>query len=54
MAIRLIPPALMAEFRQEAAGRDRPVSRSGPVFIALVWLGCLALLGWWVYGRIVS
>src|SRR3569832_1439609 len=26
LAVRLIPPALMAEFRQRAASRDRPTS----------------------------
>jgi uncharacterized membrane protein YkvA (DUF1232 family) len=53
MAVKLIPPALMAEFRREAAGRDKPVSRTGLVFMLLVWLAGLGLLGWWIYQRVL-
>jgi uncharacterized membrane protein YkvA (DUF1232 family) len=53
MAVKLIPPALMAEFRREAAGRDKPVSRAGLVFMILVWLAGLGLLGWWIYQRVL-
>ncbi len=53
MAVKLIPPALMAEFRREAAGREKPVSRAGLVFMILVWLAGLGLLGWWIYQRVL-
>ena len=49
LALRLIPTALMAEFRQAAAGRDRPRSTAGLVLVLLVWLAgalLLALLFW--------
>ena len=38
LAVRLIPPALMDEFRRAAAAADRPVSRLAAVFIVAVWL----------------
>ena len=53
MAVKLIPPDLMAEFRREAAGREKPVSRAGLVFMILVWLAGLGLLGWWIYQRVL-
>ena len=53
MAVKLIPPAPMAGFRREAAGREKPVSRAGLVFMILVWLAGLGLLGWWIYQRVL-
>ena len=48
LVVRLIPPALMAEFRAEAALRAaRPVSRVAAAAIVLVWLVAAAFLGWW-------
>ena len=38
LAVRLIPPALMAEFRQAAASADRPVSRMAAATIVAVWI----------------
>jgi uncharacterized membrane protein YkvA (DUF1232 family) len=49
LAIRLVPPAVMAECRaraEEAAAR--PVSRAGAVFVVGVWLAAAGLVGWWV------
>ena len=44
LAVRLIPPALMDEFRATAAVREgRPASRLAAAAIVLVWL---ALAGW--------
>lgn len=41
LALRLIPPELMLEFRAKAqALTDRPTSRMGLVFILCVWLLC--------------
>lgn len=47
LAIRLVPPELMAEFRSEAASRERPVSRAGLVAILAIWLACLIFIGLW-------
>jgi uncharacterized membrane protein YkvA (DUF1232 family) len=45
LAVRMIPPPLMAEFRTEAALRaEKPVSRWGAAAVVLVWLGAAALL----------
>lgn len=47
LAIRMVPADLMAEFRAEASSRaERPVSRSGLVFILVIWLACLIFLLW--------
>ena len=49
LAIRLIPPALMEEFRAEAALRaGRPSSRGGLVFILALWAAALIFLGLWL------
>jgi uncharacterized membrane protein YkvA (DUF1232 family) len=48
LAVKLIPPPLMAEFRLEASRRQgRPVSRAGLAAVVLVWFLCALLLGWW-------
>lgn len=40
LAVRLVPPALMAEFRARAAGMARgPRSRTGLVIIVAIWIG---------------
>jgi uncharacterized membrane protein YkvA (DUF1232 family) len=50
LAIRLVPPSLMAEFRAEAAHRlSRPISRAGAAAIVLLWLAALALLALWFF-----
>jgi uncharacterized membrane protein YkvA (DUF1232 family) len=46
IAVRLVPAALMVEFREEARRRDRPGSRAGALFIVAVWILCAALLIW--------
>ena len=50
LAVRLVPPDLMAEFRAAAMGRRKPVSRAGAVVIVSIWLACTAIAGWiaWV------
>jgi uncharacterized membrane protein YkvA (DUF1232 family) len=48
LTVRLIPAALMVEFRTEAAKRERkPASRAGFVAIICIWIAALALVGWW-------
>ena len=52
LAIRLIPAALMAEFRAAAAAREgRPVSRAGQAAIIAIWLLAAAGLAWWGWTR---
>jgi uncharacterized membrane protein YkvA (DUF1232 family) len=45
LARRLIPPALMAEFRA-AAARDLPASRGAAAIVIAVWLACAAAILW--------
>jgi uncharacterized membrane protein YkvA (DUF1232 family) len=50
LAIRMIPPDLMTDFRQRAAlQQNRPSSRAGLVAIVLIWLALSALAGWAAY-----
>jgi uncharacterized membrane protein YkvA (DUF1232 family) len=46
LALRLIPPALMAELRAEAEAHDRPRSRAGAAGVVAIWLVAVALFGW--------
>ena len=51
LAVRLVPPLLMAGFRAAAAARDgRPVSRAGLVLIVAAWVLAAALLVRWALG----
>jgi uncharacterized membrane protein YkvA (DUF1232 family) len=48
LAVRWVPPALMAEFREHASARDRPRSRVAAAVIVGLWLAALGLcLGFW-------
>lgn len=49
LAVRLIPPPLMAEFRAEALRTARPVSRSTAVLIVLLWLCALVIVAVWLW-----
>jgi uncharacterized membrane protein YkvA (DUF1232 family) len=49
LAIRLVPPQLMAEFRARAVAAPRPVSRLAAVLILLLWVA----VGWLLW-RAVS
>lgn len=47
LAVRLVPPSLMAEFRLTAEQiADRPVSRAAAVMIVLLWLAATAAIAW--------
>jgi len=50
LAVRLIPPEIIAEHRAtaEAAGR-RPISKAGAAAIVTIWLLLAAVIGWTVY-----
>ena len=46
LAVRTVPPALMAEFRGEAASRERPASRAAAIIIIALWLAAAGLILW--------
>ena len=46
LAVRLIPPDLLAEFRAAAMSRTRPRSLAGAIAIGVVWLALAGLLAW--------
>jgi uncharacterized membrane protein YkvA (DUF1232 family) len=51
IAIRLIPPELMAEFRNAAATSGRwPLQRAGAAFVVAVWLAVAVAATWWMLG----
>ncbi|KPH77802.1 MULTISPECIES: YkvA family protein [Bosea] len=51
LAVRLIPLPLMVEFREAADIRlERPVSRVGLAFVAIVWLAAAAMTVNWLIG----
>lgn len=51
LAVRLIPPALMQEFRARAAETRRPRSLAGAVVIVTLWVAALAVMAWWLVAR---
>jgi len=53
LAVKLVPPALMAELRDTASriGGRPPVSRLGAAIIVALWVVGIALLVRWMYGR---
>ena len=54
LVVKLISPEIMAEHRALAtAAQDRPVSRTAAIVIALIWLACIALVGWLCYRAFV-
>lgn len=55
LAIRLVPPAVLAEHRAAAAlAAGRPVSRAGAVAIVALWLLAAAVLLWWLWPRLAG
>src|SRR3954467_8798626 len=47
LAVKLVPPALMMEFRASAAQREgRPVSKAGLAVIVTIWLIAIGGLAW--------
>jgi len=51
LAVHLIPPPLMQEFRDQAAAGERPVSRAGQIAIIGLWLLALVLVAWLLWRR---
>ena len=55
LAIRLIPPAIMAEHRATAAAAGaRPRSRLAAVAIVVLWVASAALLLWLFWPRLAA
>lgn len=46
LAVRLIPPSVMADLRARASERARPTSKAGLAIVALIWFAALALAAW--------
>ncbi|HYF09179.1 MAG TPA: DUF1232 domain-containing protein [Acetobacteraceae bacterium] len=50
LAVRMVPPAVMAEHRAAAAqAAARPRSRAGAAIIVATWLAVAAFLLWWLW-----
>jgi uncharacterized membrane protein YkvA (DUF1232 family) len=50
LVLWLIPAALMAEFRLQAAAlAERPRSTTAAIVIVLIWIAVAALTGWWLW-----
>lgn len=53
LAVHLVPPQLMAEFRAEAELRaERPVSPLAAAFVVVLWITAVALVLWLVWPRL--
>ncbi|MDG4897201.1 YkvA family protein [Mesorhizobium sp. WSM4976] len=46
LAVRLVPPDLMREFREEATRREKPISKAGFAFMIAVWVLAALALTW--------
>ena len=51
LAVRLIPPVLMAEFRAEAVAVARPVNRTVAVAIVVLWLVVFVIAAVWCWRK---
>lgn len=50
LAVRLIPPLLMAEYREAAAKHARLGSHWGGAMVVIaLWTGALGLVAWWAF-----
>ncbi len=55
LAIRLIPPQVIADLRTQAAVRiERPSGLLGMIFILALWLTCIIYAVWAFVGSIIS
>lgn len=51
LAVRLIPPALMNEFRAEAVSTARPTNKYMTILMVVVWLAMFATVAAWLSPR---
>lgn len=52
LALKLIPPAVMVEARQQAESRmahEKPVSWAGAVLVIGVWIIVMSVIGWTIF-----
>lgn len=49
LAVRMIPPALMEEFRARAGSAVTPGGRAGAIAVAAIWLAAASGIGWLVW-----
>lgn len=57
LAVRMIPPAVLAECRaraRETVAEGKPVSRAAGTVIVSIWLALLALMVLWAYDSFVD
>jgi uncharacterized membrane protein YkvA (DUF1232 family) len=54
LAVRLVPPDLMAEFRAAAQDRVKPVSRAGAMIIVAIWIACIAIISWIAWPKLAG
>ena len=52
LAVRLIPPALMAEFRAEAVSTARPINKTMALLIVLLWLAVFVIVAAWLWRNV--
>ncbi|MEO6153068.1 MAG: YkvA family protein [Croceibacterium sp.] len=51
LAVRLIPPPVMAELRAAAVERERPISRAGLVGVIAIWCIGAGITAWLLWPR---
>jgi len=51
LAVRLIPAALMVEFRAEAAAMARPINRAVAVMIVVLWMILAFFVAGWCWSK---
>jgi uncharacterized membrane protein YkvA (DUF1232 family) len=57
LAIRMVPPAVLAECRaraQDVMSQGKPVSRIAGAVIVVIWIALAALFAVWVYEMFIS
>ena len=54
LAIKMIPPAIMAEHRAAAVRAETKSSTAGTLAIGTIWLVTIALSGWLVWRRLAN
>lgn len=52
LAVRLIPAALMVEFRAEAVSTARPVNKPMAVLIVILWLVAFVVAAAWLWRKV--
>ncbi|URD60722.1 YkvA family protein [Sphingomonas sp. KRR8] len=53
-AVRLIPPAVMSDLRNQALNQAKPTSRAGLAVVILIWIALALGSTWYLLPRIVG